>query len=80
MQRLHLVGPERGGGLVEQQHLGVGHERLGHLEELAVGQGEERRRRVGEELEIEVELGQHAAAPIASSASSADGGPAAPRR
>ena len=64
MQRLHLVRSQGGGRLVEQQHLRVGDERLGHLEELAVGQGEGPRRGVREQLEVEVELGQELPRPL----------------
>ena len=63
MERLHLVRSQGRGRLVEQQHLRVGDERLGHLEELAVREGEGARRGVGEQLEVEVELGKDLARP-----------------
>jgi hypothetical protein len=56
VQGLHLVGVEGRGGLVEEEHLRLGDEGLGHLEELPVGQRQEPGRYVGEQLEIEVEL------------------------
>ena len=58
VQGVHLVRPEGRGRLIEQQHLRIHDERLRHLEQLAVGQGEGTRRSVREQLEVEVELGQ----------------------
>ena len=64
VEGLDLFGAERGGGLVEEQHLGLGHERLGHLEQLALGHGERAHRGVGEQLEVEVEVGEDLARPL----------------
>ena len=64
MQGRHLVRSQRRRGLVEQQHLRVGDERLGDLEELAVGQAEEPSQSVREQLEVEVELGQELPRPL----------------
>ena len=64
MKRIDLVGAQGRGGLVEEQHLRVGNERLRDLEELTVGEGEGPRRGVGEELEVEVELREEPARPL----------------
>ena len=63
VQRFDLVRSQGRGRLVEQQHLRVRHQRLGHLEELAVGQVRKPPERP-EQLEVEVELGQPLARPL----------------
>ena len=72
VQRVDLVRPEGGGGLVEQQHQRIGDERLRHLEELTVREAEGPRRGVREELEVEVELREEPSAPTSSFAGTGD--------
>ena len=64
VEGLDLLWAEGGGGLVEEQHLGFGHERLGHLEQLALGHRERAHRGVREQLEVEVEVGEDLARPL----------------
>ena len=63
VEGLDLVGAERGGGLVEEQHLGFGDERFGDLEQLALRHRERAHRGVREQLEVEVEVGENLACP-----------------
>ena len=48
-----FVGGERGGRLVEQQHLGAERERLGDLDELHLGDAEPRHRHAGIDVEAQ---------------------------
>ena len=66
MESLHLVRSQSRRGLVEEKHLGIGDQRFGHLEHLALGKREKACRRIGEELHVEVELAQQPARPFLS--------------
>ena len=53
----HLVGRERGRGLVHDEHARVERERLGDLHRLLLGQRQRRGR--GMHVEVDIEAGQH---------------------
>ena len=64
VEGLDLLWAESGGGLVEEQHLRFGDERLGHLEQLTLGHRERTDRGVREQLEVEVEVGENPSSPL----------------
>lgn len=66
MQGFDLIGSECRRRLVEKQDPGLGDQRLRHLEQLPLGQGEEAGRSVGKQFDIQIELGENLPRPLLS--------------